>query len=519
MIFIGPNFSDSNAHFVTNVIDSIGVSDDLIIDILKFKQKNEIFSQIKKHLVNHKEEYIIYNAKEDEDFFLYLRHYFPGLKLITVFSDDEWRHANYDRYLALYSDIFTIAVKDNIERYQHYGLPPFYMQWASNPAMFYCIPECTKDIDVSFIGAPYGKRLDYIRFLITNGVDVQVYGNGWERFADIKPYWHGFLSHAEMIQIINRSKINLNFLWTSADREKCTIKGRTLEISACGAFQLSNFTDEFSNYGFCDTENIAVFCDKADMLAKVRYYLSHDEEREDIARRAYEHVLRNHTWSQRFQEIFAKLDADSFVLPKSHRYRILVVAKKDVTHNIKPEAQRLEITFVDAEQNWQMAAEKMDGVVCLRRNSTLNNEALYMMAFGLVADKSDLIAANFYVGSDRKRMWIRFRDRLLEKRRDLLRLLPTECLMFAGRFAMENGCALPSDLQQSEMSYIEYPAFKVEIHWLKARRLRFYFGFHRDPRQQFELLVRSRKYGKALSLGVDKFWQRFLDKMVVKTGD
>jgi len=45
------------------------------------------------------------------------------------------------------------------------------------------------------------------------------------------------------------------------------------------------------------------------MVQKVRYYLDHDEEREHIARAGRERALRDHTWKQRFQAMFAKLEA------------------------------------------------------------------------------------------------------------------------------------------------------------------------------------------------------------------
>jgi hypothetical protein len=127
VIFIGAELSDPHAHFVTNIVACIGSRDDLIIDLLRVEGSEEIFRRITGHLQDHDEQYVIYNAYTDEDFFFDLKKKFPRLRLITVFSDDEWRHFNYDRYLALYSDLFTIAVKDNLKAYQDYGFDPFYM--------------------------------------------------------------------------------------------------------------------------------------------------------------------------------------------------------------------------------------------------------------------------------------------------------------------------------------------------------------------------------------------------------
>jgi len=511
MIFIGPELSDPHAHFVTNIIACIGEGDDLVIDLYKVTSKKELYEQITEHLRIHDEHIVIYNAYEDEDFFIGFKSQFPGLQIITVFSDDEWRHGNYDRYLALYTDLFTIAVKGNIKVYKKYGIEPFYMPWACNPHMFYPLSGQSKTIDVSFIGTPYGPRLEYIQFLIDNGINLQVYGRGWGKYPGIKKNWGGFLSNEKMLEVVSGSKINLNFLWTSADKERCMIKARTLEISACRGFQLSNDSDEFANYGFVDGVNIAVFHDKQDFLEKIQYYLNHDDERESIRYKAYEHVLQHHTWEKRFHGVFGRLDNNgAATLKRQRNYRILVLVRQGVNHQITLDHQYLDIRIVDKNSRWADGVADMDGVMCLNHDSTVNNNSLYMMAFGLSSDQSDVIAANFYVGSENNRYWIRFRDILMERKRSLIHKLPVECLMFSGIFVAKYGCKLMSDTSEHRVSYIEYPSFWLKLSYYQSRKLRLYFCHHRNPRQLLKELILNKRFTNAFSLGVDKMWQKLL---------
>ncbi len=513
MIFIGAELSDPHAHFVTNIVASIGSGNDLVIDLLKVVSSEIIFDQITRHVQDHDERFVVYNPYTDEDFFLCFKRRFPRLKLITVFSDDEWRHTNYDRYLALYSDVFTIAVKSNLEVYRGYGLNAFYMQWACNPTMFYPLPDQQKDIDVSFIGAAYGQRIDYIRVLIANGINVRVFGRGWDRHSDICTHWGGYLSSKEMFEVISRSRINLNFLWTSADKKRCTIKGRTLELSACRAFQLSNFTDEFDNYGFIDGYNIAVFHDKDDFLEKVRHYLKRDNERESIAVHGYDHALRYHTWEQRFKAIFERLKKTSVSSTSVLRkYRIIILVKEGIRHRISPDDERLNIQLMDLKSDWRKTLSTVDGIVRLTRDSSLNNESLYMMAFGLMADRSDVIATNFFIVSKAKRRWIQFRDILLEHRRILLRILPVECMMFSSAYVAKHGCELMPDTNQLRMSYIEYPSFCISLPYYHSRKLQLYFGYYRGARQRLREHIQNMRFDKALSLGIDRLWQKILLK-------
>jgi len=201
VIFIGKDLNDLNAHFVTNVVESVGEGSDLIIDLGVNSDWGEIKGRVSRHCEQVGEQYVIYNAYTDESLPVYFKKQFPFLKLIIFFSDDEWRHKNYDRYLALYADAFTIAVRDNVERYLSYGLSNVhYLQWACNPKKFYPVVNDGEIYDVTFIGAAYGKRIDYVRYLISRGVDIKVFGPYWNRYKDLRQYWGGSFVQAGYVE-------------------------------------------------------------------------------------------------------------------------------------------------------------------------------------------------------------------------------------------------------------------------------------------------------------------------------
>lgn len=250
-------------------------------------------------------------------------------------------------------------------------------------------------------------------------------------------------------------------------------------------------------------------------MEKIRYYLQYDSKRDAIAGRAYEHVLQDHTWRQRFQAVFARLDDRPARPPRGCRkYRVMVLAGEGARHRITVDDRRLELCFADPESDWKAAAPGMDGIIWLEQDSTLNNESLYMMAFGLVADKSDMIAANFYTGSRNRRYWIRFGSSVVEQRREMLRMLPLSCQMFSGSYAAGHGCELISDTGRQKVSYIEYPSFWIRLPYFRSRRLRLYFADHGDSRQRFRAHIRSLQPGQALSLAADKIWQRVIQNRI-----
>lgn len=516
MIFIGQELSDSGAHFRTNIVAAIGGKDDLIIDLYEHGDKEAIYRLIADHLKVYNERFVIYNAYEDEDFFIGFNHVFPKLKLITFFSDDAWRHANYNRYLALYSNISYITDEKHSARYDDYGVKSYNMTWSCNPDNFYPLSE-EKKYDVSFVGAAYGLRIEYIRYLISEGIDVRVFGRGWGRFWSIKKHYGGILTHADMLRVFSQSKINLNFLWTSADPESSVIKGRVMELAACKGFQLSSPASDFKCNGFVDRNNIAIFDNKQGMIDKIKYYLTHEEECRTIATRAYEHVLQNHTWQQKFRDLFDCLEhIPAKARGNGRKYRIMVLVWDGVRHQIRFDDERLDILTADSKSNWQDKLADVNGVVQLSRDSSINNETLYMMVFGLVADGADIIATNFYAGSRTDSgSWIRFRDRLVERKRKLLRMLPVECLMFSSAYATGQGCKLPRDLDRLKVSYVEHPSFSIALPWYYACELRLYFGHHDDSMNRMIAYMKGLRIDKAVLLGVNKIWQRTLKNRVV----
>jgi len=115
------------------------------------------------------------------------------------------------------------------------------------------------------------------------------------------PYRH--YTPSEVGLVYSQSKIVFN---TSIAGD---VTMRLFEGAACGALML---TDAVQN-GLADLyrpgEEIVVFNDDADLLDKVRYYLTHDQAREQIARSGQARTQAQHTYRHRVQQIVATLTA------------------------------------------------------------------------------------------------------------------------------------------------------------------------------------------------------------------
>ena len=81
-------------------------------------------------------------------------------------------------------------------------------------------------------------------------------------------------------------------------------EGRRLAgIYGAGGFLLSNYQADFYDY-FTPGEDIVLYESIDDMLSKCKYYLTHDSERERIAKNGRARIEEAHTYDIRFEEIF-----------------------------------------------------------------------------------------------------------------------------------------------------------------------------------------------------------------------
>lgn len=100
------------------------------------------------------------------------------------------------------------------------------------------------------------------------------------------------------------SKINLNISLKGI--EGGTAK-RVLDIMGVGGFALTNYCPETAEL-FEEDKEIVMFRTPEELLEKVNYYLSHDEEREQIAEAGQKKVLSCHTYHKMMQHILEWLD-------------------------------------------------------------------------------------------------------------------------------------------------------------------------------------------------------------------
>jgi len=241
-----------------------------------------------------------------------------NVNILFYFTDDEWTFNMRTRFMCQYASIVTTQSEYQLDNYKRFNKNVFYMTWAVNPYLFKK-SNCEKKYDVTFIGGPHSNRYEVLKLLKDNGVNLRIFGGGWNKYPDMKDIWGGYLSPEHVVKTINKSKINLNLL-TASIGNMYEMKARLFEIPCAGGFQLCD--DWGKVYQFYEKgKEISTFSSKEDLLEKINYYLQNEREREEIARKAYLRTIKEYTWHIRFRKLFeelAEMDWEHYRAPEPY---------------------------------------------------------------------------------------------------------------------------------------------------------------------------------------------------------
>ncbi len=257
---------------------------------------------------------------------------------LNWFCDDHWRFDNYSRLWAPSFNWVVTTAASAVPKYDALGYRHVIKsQWACNPVLYKKLDLPVK-YDVTFVGLPHGNRREIIEAVRQAGIEVKVWGNGWNT---------GRLTQQEMIETFNQSRINLNLSNASVtggtrfgrlanlpvvgrmvkalfgnpnggNRDAAKpieqIKGRNFEVPGCGGFLLSGYAQELEKY-YRFGEEIGCFADTPELIDKICYYLQHEQERQTIAAAGYRRTMQEHTYPHRFEAIFRAMGLPAATSP------------------------------------------------------------------------------------------------------------------------------------------------------------------------------------------------------------
>ncbi|MFC1921513.1 glycosyltransferase [Chloroflexota bacterium] len=232
-----------------------------------------------------------------------------GSIIVGWFFDDEWRFNDYSRWWIPYLDYCVTNAISAIPKYRRLGASVIQTIPNTGIAVERDWSRTEERYEVSFVGGRnVVDRVQYLDSLSESGIKVNLFGQDWG----------GYVSFSEMIDIFQTTKINLNFSKTFSYDQPRQLKGRLFQVCMAGGFILTEYAPGTENYFEIDKE-IVCFEDMEEMIAKVRYYLGHDEERKAIAQAGWERATREHTSSRMIARVFEQIEQDAAINGRSDK--------------------------------------------------------------------------------------------------------------------------------------------------------------------------------------------------------
>ncbi len=179
----------------------------------------------------------------------------------------------------------------------------FYLPEACNPVWHKRVDLTESErryysCDIALVGNMYYYRAMILERLVD--CNIKIWGPvfpRWLNSATRNLFQNRYVSREEKAKAFVGAKINLN---TLSPEEIYGVNCRMFEIAGCGGFQIVDFKPSIEEFFEVDKE-IVLFETLEELKGKIAYYISHEDERKEIALRSYERAHKEHTYEQRLK--------------------------------------------------------------------------------------------------------------------------------------------------------------------------------------------------------------------------
>ncbi len=164
---------------------------------------------------------------------------------------------------------------------------------------------------VGFMGAGYPNRQRIFKNLVGRGLNFRLWGVGWRGIKELEPCLaqERYLQSEEVAKIYNACQVVINLHSSPLCEQRVGgadfVNPRTLEVPACGGFQLVDRVRGLENFLIPGVE-VAVFHDENELLEMIDHYLRHPEERAALAQAGRRQVLARHTYYHRMEALLER---------------------------------------------------------------------------------------------------------------------------------------------------------------------------------------------------------------------
>ena len=194
-------------------------------------------------------------------------------------------------------DLFYTNSKYSLEhQYDRQKVNINIMPFAASLVHHFYMPEVEKKYDVVIVAHARDDRKKIVEKLSTI-CNVGTYGSGRENSL-------GLVNGKEHVRAINTGKLYVSFAKTVAGYNN--VKVGLFEAMACNQVVITSYMEELEDY-FEIGKEILCYKEEDELYELIKYYLVHDEEREQIREAGYHRFLKDHTYEKRWNVVLENI--------------------------------------------------------------------------------------------------------------------------------------------------------------------------------------------------------------------
>lgn len=187
-------------------------------------------------------------------------------------------------------DVIAVASPTYAAELKAAGINAVYVPQFTNPEKFYPALEDGLKTDILFVGSNWHDRTS-LRYAIESGFEVAVYGYNWGGVVPDEMYKAPYIANGDLNRYYSSAKIVLNDHRPDM-KALGFVNNRIYDATAAGALVISDYMPEIeAAYG----NAVPMYKNKEELAALLNYYLTHEAERQEKARRAREITLEKFT--------------------------------------------------------------------------------------------------------------------------------------------------------------------------------------------------------------------------------
>src|SRR4030095_3962573 len=204
-----------------------------------------------------------------------------------------------------YYDLVVSSLPNLVEHFRKMGVPAEPNRLAFEPRVIRRLRKREPKNPIKFVGSMTVYHDGRVRLLesLCKDLDIKIYGNGVDclpKDSLIPQHYQGEAWGVDMYQILFNSKITVNHHIGMAKSYANNL--RLFEATGVGTLLVTDWKKNLHEM-FEPGKEVVSYRTPAEFVEMIQYYLGHKEEREAIARAGQQRTLKDHTYSNRVQEL------------------------------------------------------------------------------------------------------------------------------------------------------------------------------------------------------------------------